>query len=542
MADPIGRTVSFDYTGAQNTSSVDAQGGVTRYRYDVENHLVAIVDPRGNEVSNAYDGAAIATNDGTHRTTTSYGADGTTTMVDARGTTTVARHRFNRLTSLTRAAGRPEQASWTFAHDGRHMAPISVVDPDGRTTTTTYDERANALARTDGLGRVTRAAYNAQNRPVAVTDPLGVTTTIGYTGGADVAGVERPLDATGQPWRWSLGYDPARPGDLVSAVDPNGHTWRRSYDGAGNLVAEIDPLGNTTTFGYDTIGRRRTTTSPKGNAPGADPGAFTWTWTYNNFSDPTSVRDPLGNTTTYGWDPARNLTSRTDGNGHATTWTFDRYDQPATTRRADGTTTGTTYDTNGNIETATDGLGRVTRYRYDALDQVVSATDPLGRVTTYGYDRAGNTTSVTDAAGRATTLTYDGAGQRRRIDYADPATADVVIDYDANGRRVTMADGSGTNRYTYDSLNRLASHTNGAGQTVTYGWDLRGRLERLGYPALPTVATPVVRYSYDPAGRMTAVTDWLARTTTFDYDANANAVTTRHANGTVAQASYDDAD
>jgi len=104
-----------------------------------------------------------------------------------------------------------------------------------------------------------------------------------------------------------LTYDPAHPGDVVARTDAGGHTSRYAYDQFGDLARSGDPLGNTTTYQYDQIGRMTAKVSPDGNVAGANPISYTTTMTSNAFGETTAITDPLGQATTYQYDPNQNL-------------------------------------------------------------------------------------------------------------------------------------------------------------------------------------------------------------------------------------------
>ncbi len=102
-----------------------------------------------------------------------------------------------------------------------------------------------------------------------------------------------------------------------------------------------------------------------------------------------------------------------------------------------------------------------------------------------------------------------------------------------------MTDGTGTTTWTYDSLHRLTSMTDGAHKTVSYTYDLRGLPTRIVYPNGETVTR-----QYDAAGRWTATTDWLGNKTTFRYDADGDLTKERipSSKRIVDTFVYDDAD
>jgi len=563
-SDPAGRQVSFVYdnaTGYLVTQLTDAAGGVTTFSYAPEAdpahpkyHLARIVRPNGYAQSNAYDGAALASETGgpTDRTM-SYAYDtpapdtggtastNTTTITDPNGHVVVAHHTNYLLTSLTRGSGSPQAATSSFTHDPVAMQVASTTDPRGHVWRRTYDPSANLLTATDPLGHTTTYTYDSQNQPRTETDPLGVTTTHGYDANSNLTSSSRPLAGTADTQRTTYGYDPAKPGDLTSVTDPNGKTWTYAYDANGDRASQTDPLGDKQTFGYDPIGRQTSSVSPRGNASGANPDDYTTTYTHDPLDDLKSITDPLGHTTSLDYDPNQNLTGRTDANGHKTIYAYDRFDEPVVVTRPDGSTLATGYDQAGNVASQTDPAGKTTTYGYDALNRRASETDPLGRTRTYGYDQTSNQTSLTDPAGQTTSNGYDDANRRTSVAYSDNRTPGVAYGYDADGQRTSMTDGTGQSSYAYDSLHRLTGHTDGAGHTVTYGYDLNNQPTTISYPSTLGGGGTVTR-GYDDAGRLSSVGDWLGNTTQFGYDPNSQLTTQTYPNGASATQAYDNAD
>jgi RHS repeat-associated protein len=545
VTDPASRTVSYSYDGSGNlTSSIDVAGGTWTFAYDGDHRMASMTDPRGGKLTNSYDSAGRVTNQTDAEghttaftyTTTSSGTR--TTITDPKGNVTVQDYTAGELTTLTKGSGTSMSATWNFAYDQYTLGVTAVTDPNGNVTRRSYGPNGELTSVIDPLGRTISATYNRLEEPLTITDPVGTTIKYAYDSDGNLTSVSRPLTETGSTQTTELHYgDSAHPGDVTALTDPVGKTWRLTYGENGDLTATIDPLSNKTTHAYDSIGRRTSTVSPRGNTSGSDPGKHTTTYAYDDFGDLIKATDPLGHASSFTYDPNRNPTSSTDPNGHITRYTYNADNEPIKITRGDGTTMAYDYDPNGNQTAQTDGAGNTTSYGYDPLDRLISATDPLHRTTSYGYDNAGNRTSLTDPSGRTTNFGYDQANQLTDITYSDGKTPNVSYRYDANGRRTSMADGTGTTTYTYDSLNRVTKSTNGAGDTVAYDYDLAGQLTSLTYPNGKTVSR-----TYDPAGRLSTVADWLGNTTSFDHDPDANLTAETYPNGVQTSATFNNAD
>jgi RHS repeat-associated protein len=542
VTDPAGRSVTYTYDGNGNlTGTTDVAGGAWTFAYDAAHLMTSMTDPRGGTVTNVYDATGKVTKqtDAAGRATTfAYDASGTT-ITDPNGNVTVEGYTQGQLVTLTRGAGTSSAATWHYTYDAATLGLAATTDPNGHTTTYAYDSGSYyPTSVTDPLGRVTKTTYNTFEEPLTVTDPAGTITTYSYDAFGNLQQISRPLAGSSSAQTTSLSYgDSSHPGDITDVTDPDGKNWQFGYDGQGDLASVTDPLVHKTSYSYDSIGRRTIMISPRGNATGSNPASFTTSYAYDAFGDVTKITDPLGHVTTFGYDPNRNRTSLTDANGNLTSYAYNADDELTTVTRADGTTLSYAYDGDGNQTAQTNAPGHTTSYGYDPLNRVISTTDPLGRTTSYGYDGAGNRTSLNDPSGRVTAFAYDAANELTAIHYSDGKTPDVTYTYDVDGQRTGMSDGTGTSQYTYDSLNRLTSSTDGAGANVGYGYDLAGQLTSLIYPNGKTVTR-----SYDPAGQLASVTDWLGNTTTFGHDPDANLTTEAYPNGVTTAASFDNAD
>ena len=558
VTDPAGRSLTYTYDGAGNLIRVlDVAGGVTAFTYDAGHRLLTMTDPRGGVVTNVYDARARVTSqtDQLRRATIfAYSASGTT-ITDPKGNVEVQEYLGGQLIAITKGVGTPAEARWAYTYDQATLGLASKTDPNGNTTSMTYDAAGNRLTLTDPLGRRSSSTWDALDNVTSVTDPDGVTTTMTYDPAGNLLTVSTPLVGSSPPRIKTITnhYDRARPGDVTSRTDPDGFTWIYGYDAAGNQVSATNPVGDRSAYVYNGIGWVTSIVAPKGDVAGTDPGAHTTTFDHNPFGQVTAARDPLwnpgepaGHSTARYFDANGNQTEVVDGNGRRTTSTYNAANELTAVTRADGTVVATDYWPDGTLHRQVDGAGKPTIYEYDPLGRVTSVTDPLGRRTSYAYDRAGNQVAKTDPGGDCgalrkrgcTTSTYDSADQLKSVTYSDGTTPNITnVDYDPAGRRVRMTDGTGTSNWTWDSLGRLRRSIDGAGKAVGYEYDLRGNTTGLTYPGGRAVAR-----SYDAAGRQTSVRDWLGNTTAFGHDRNSNLTTETFPSSVKDTLTYDRAD
>jgi len=543
ITDPLGRVTADQYDANQNLiTATDPLGHQTIYGYDANNHHTSIERPDGTILSTGYDpaGNVVTQTDALGRSTiTAYDAlnrvssvtdplnRATTTQYDLAGnvitTTDPLGHQTvygydaaNERTSVQYADSGIDQAVYDL--DGRvsrRLDPLnhgtvygydslgrltSVADPLARTTVYTYDLGGNKTALADPAQRLTTYQYDAADRLITTTNPLSGTTV--------------------------LGYDPA--GNTIAKTDANGHTTRQIYDADNELTKVVRPDQGVLLTQYDADGNAITKTNTMGHNT---------IYGYDLLNRLTSTTDPREATTTYQYDANSNVITTTDALNHQTIASYNADDEKTQVRQADGSLLRTAYDATGNVITQTDALTRSTVYGYDAMNRVITTTDPLTRTTVYTYDIAGNKTALTDSMGRTTQYGYDAGNELTSINYSDGTTPNVAYTYTATGQRQSMADGTGTTTYQYDALDRPITVTNGAGQSVGYGYDAVGNVTALTYPD----ASAVTR-TYDALDRLSGVADWLGHTTQFGYDANSNLITETLPNTTSVVQGYNAAD
>jgi YD repeat-containing protein len=175
----------------------------------------------------------------------------------------------------------------------------------------------------------------------------------------------------------------------------------------------------------------------------------TWTYTYNQYGQMLTARDPLNKLTTYAYysdttdqHTMGDLQSVIDSAGRVTQYTrYDKSGRLLQSIDANGTVTDTTYTPRGWVKTVTvtpaSAAAQLSVYDYDGVGQLKKATLPDGSALEYTYDAAHRLTSVKDAAGHSMTYTLDNMGNRTGEDLKDPSgtlARNITRVYDALNR------------------------------------------------------------------------------------------------------------
>ncbi|MFD3498976.1 RHS repeat-associated core domain-containing protein [Streptomyces sp. NPDC058678] len=586
LTDTAGRKVTYSYDTDGDLTDVYGVGTTRspslqdddhyQYTYYTSSHLMKTMRKPVQYGSGAsptpvtsmtYDSSerVLSQTDATGKATTfAYGpnldtglTEGQTLVTDPSGNKTLDTYADGMLQSETRGYGTQDAGTWSYTYDPISLGITSISDPDGNLQTFAYDDHGNEISDSDARGFTTTHVYDDNDNLITTVDPSGLRTDYTYDEADHIAAsgsgfglltstTQQPADGSATARTTATYYDDtAHPGDANRTVDARGNTTRATYDDAGDVTSSTDPEGDKTQYGYDTDrGLLTSQISPAGTAAGTTPGCTPpakgcTTYVYDAWGNRTRTTDPLGHTTEATYDANGNQTSTTDANDKKTVYGYDAADRNTTVTRPDSTVLRTAYNDDGTIAKTTDAAGAATSYGYDAQGRRTSRTDPDQQTTTSKYDAAGNLTTVTDPQDRTTTYTYDPADNVTGIDYSDPGTPDVTaIDYDPAGHRTLMADGTGTSTWTYDAFGDLTAQTDGAGNSVGYGYDAGGNTTSLTYPG--STGHTVTR-TYDKADRLTGVQDGNGRTTTFGYTADSAWNSTTYPNGTTATTGYDDA-
>ncbi len=470
-----------------------------------------------NPVADTAQRKILTTWDATFRLPTKVTEAGreTTTVYDTRGNLT-SRSIKDTATNVTR--------TWTTSYTYHASVPgvlTQKVDNGPRTdvsdiTTTAYylpDEsclgghygcRGQVRQITNALGHLTRITrYTAHGQPEEIIDPNGLTTTLTYDARQWLLSRTVGTETTGYQ------YDNA--GQLTLLTRPDGSTLAYTYDAAHRLTQIADALGNKIAYTLDAAGNRTREET-------FDPNNVLTQTRQREYDALNRLWKDLGaqsQTTTYQYDAQGNLKQVADPLTHATNYQFDALNRLI---RITDPGTGQTQQTPDALDRITgviDPKGVGTTYAYNGLGDLVSEVSADRGTTTFTYDSAGNLATRTDARGVKHTWTYDALNRPTKRTHTTvtgvPATTQLTWGYDAGtngkGRLTGMTDETGSTSFSYDQHGRLLSKVQTSTldaasltHTLSHTYDPSGRLIQTTYPS-GAVITP----AYGPDNRPIAL-------------------------------------
>ncbi|MGI5185565.1 RHS repeat-associated core domain-containing protein [Dactylosporangium sp. CA-152071] len=309
-------------------------------------------------------------------------------------------------------------ATYTYNVGGNPLVS-KVVDPTG-TVTTTVDLLGRLVSYTDTAGKVSGITYNQAGQVTATSGPQGaVSNTYNANSGS------------------------------LATVTVGGTLLATTHDdpGTGRLSSVTYANGTTGTLGYDTYGNQNslvfTTTAAGALVAGDQTTLSAGKRITRELEDINGTAltnpNPAGSTaTTYTYDGAGRLATAYLPGAAVT------YGYAANPVGDNCTTPGAGANANRTSVTVTPTGGSASSIHncYNTADQLVSSITGTGTNTQYAYDAHGNQTN-----NHGTTLTWDAADRLATV----------------------TPSGGGTTGYSYDALDRVASHTAG-GTTVRYAY------------------------------------------------------------------------
>jgi RHS repeat-associated protein len=503
----------------------------TEYLISASGSLQLIVDKNGNALSITRSGITSSTG-----LSVAFDRDSSgriTQITDPQGNNYLYTYDENGNLATVTYPGQPQASTYTYAANHYYTGGT--------------DARGNTLPSSIYYGPTDTDPNGLplNGRLQSATDALGETTSYAYNLSTNTTTITYPTDSSGATGTAKMVYDSY--GDLLTSTDPLGHTKTNVYDAGHNLTSVTDPLGKITSYTYDSNGNQTSVTYPK-SATSTNTKSST---AYNQFSEPISTTDELGNVRTFIYDVNYNPLSVSDSAGTLASFIFNPNGTLETGAIGYNITASPSmashfgYDSAGNLISRTDALGRTTSYTYNNLGQKVSMTIPVpsgasasAASTGYQYDALGNLTQTAAPLGRTTSSTYDANGNK--LSDADALGHTTTYVYDALNRLATTTyPDSTTATRTYDFRNNVVDSVDQAGHDTHNTYDLAGHLISVTQ-AYGTSNASTTTYTYDADGRKTSETDALGHTTVYTYDTAGNLTAVSGVNGTF-QYGYDNA-
>jgi RHS repeat-associated protein len=381
--------------------------------------------------------------------------------------------------------------------EGQYGNIIDITDPNGNVTSYSYTDNY-----TDGVNRSSNAF------PTQITYP---------------ATANGAAHAVKKQYYWGSGLVAASCGENFSGTCATGGTSGADY----------------TSYSYDVMGHTTSATT-------GDGGSTTTCHSEIQGGSCYSASYPLTIVSTEAIASGVTTKSTTvlDGLGRATQTQLDT--DPSC---SSGSLVTTTYDADGRVSTksnpycsTSDPTYGVTTESYDALNRIVKITNPDNTTTTNTYtgrailsaDEGNGTVTVEhisqkDALGRLTAVCEVSGTTQQGSSNNTPSSCGLDVSgsgfltsysYDALGDLTSVAQGSISRSFSYDSLKRLRSATNPESGTTTYAYDLDGNLT--GKTSALGITTT---YTYDALNRLTgkSYSDGATPAACFQYDQGTNA-------------------
>jgi len=560
-----------EYDGGGNLVRVlDPYQNTQSFRYDAAHRMIWRTDRRGYGFVSSYDSAG--------RCELSAGEDG---MQEVR-----LRYTAGTVTVVTHADG----GAWQYIHpEGR---VTQIVDPYGGITRRMYLPDGRLEREIGPMNEVLQEIVDDESgllRP-PFSPPVGRCLPMGDPWLHAVRNVYRPADALGwegygetncrnairfprkeksslrelpaavlKSLRFAASSEEAGPVDsdaparIVPAPMKSIGVPQRPgvfrYDVFGLLVSHTLPTGQTCRWQYD----------PNGNVTRyIDYEGSEWRYEYASWNLLVGEADPLGDTTSWGFNQVEKPIRITDAGGTATEHAFDLKERMVERRRHQEVRDLFTYDLSGGVTTTTTGRGEVRVALKQGPHRRPVEIAPTGQpLRQCAYDDQGRLTAVTEEEGNALTFSYaslgdctadlrNGMGAERRYDTSELVACVSLGKFetqylsDDDGGEITIIDPMG-GRHSVRQLDTgifLRHHANGAEELAQFDWNGQC-LAKIRFRRDEKYRLWSRVYRYSPEGKLQSTADSLGGTSTYDYDAAYRLVRAKSANGSSSAFTYD---
>jgi RHS repeat-associated protein len=402
--------------------------------------------------------------------------------------------------------GQTRTTEYTWSATGQVLtAQLPRTDVTAKTTYG-YDSSGALTSVTDALGNATTVtSHTGGGYPLTIVDPNGVTTTLTWDGGQRLLTSTVATALLGN-LTTTITYDTA--GNVASVQKPDGSTMSFAYDTAHRLTTVTDLFGNTVNYTLDALGDA---TQVQVEDPSMTVTA-SHTATFDALGRVLTYVGGMSQTTTLTWDANSNLKTVKSPLGNTTTLTYDHLNRLATSvDPSPGGTTTITYDKHDRVLSVKNPLNHTTSYVYDGFGERIQEASPDSGTAVYYFDPDGNLTKQILAGSLEADMAYDADDRMTGTTYPSDSTLNTTLTYDQTGHgdgigRLTSAtDKVGTLSLTYDERGNVTAESRVATGITTlntyYAFDAGNNVSSITYPT-----GTVVAYGRDSMGRVTGVT------------------------------------
>jgi len=485
---------------------LDAEGGLTRYEYNLASQLVRQVSPVGRITAYTYNSCG-------------------------------------RLDSVTEGAETAEAVTTRYSYDADGR--LTERNLPGMSEKITYDANSRVVSVIGGSGGDVFYTYDACGRVRSIRDAAWGTRKFSYDAAGQVTEVTNGL---GGVTRYT--YDEA--GNVTKVTDPAGRITTYEYDVLGNMVKTTDPAGAITLYEYDAAGRvlRVVDAAQKVHAWGYDSSGVACAYSVDGNEQLRVDRDNRTRSVTV-TDYAAGIPAddRDENLPWVSRYELDRLGRITAVARSWG-----------EFQSATSNGAYELSYAYDADGYRTGFTSPYGALA-YTRNAVGNISAITNTdTGEQSSLGYDAAGALIRAQVADTVrswtydghgaitgysetaadadnSADVRVEVirDEAGRIVGVDSAAGLITYAYDGAGQLVSARRG-NERMSWVWDAAGCLIReeyirnttTGEDATDNAASEAAGWvrvlAYDDAAQVRAIGTYTATSVADNADSDAEQV------------------
>jgi RHS repeat-associated protein len=482
---PAGNTVTTITDEVGNvTNYIDGKGYETQFKYNQQNQLEKVIDPKLNETTYQYDGSGNLTkriNAKGHVTEYKYnGMNLLEKIIDPLNHTTSIEYDLNgNRKKLIAPSGD------MIEYDYNELNQLTDVYVNGlKQWSYSYDENGNVETITDSQGRLKSYHYYDNGLLQQVVNG-NHTISYGYAGNDFLSSINVAVgDST-----FSLEFTPNKLNQLETLIRKDQTLSTQTlatfaYNSLGAIESVNRGNGTSTSKTFDQANRLETLTNKLTN--GTELNSYTYHYDRNNNIENIVtnhgtisyqydelnqlVRETLldGTVINYEYDSVGNRTKKIvtkDGNSTTTSYSYNKANQLTEVNGQ-----AYQYDVNGNL--TNDGERT---YIYDAFDQLIEVRNASGQwIAKFTYDDSGKRTSMTTADG---TIYFH--YHKDKVIYETDENNNIIAEYtwDQEGNPVSMTKNGQTYYYHLNGHGDVVALTDSNGNVVAeYEYDAWGNI------------------------------------------------------------------